>query len=99
MSDTCFVQPVSRQITAEEYAQSRTLFLTIQGINCPNCATRVYNGLASLPGVTEAEVNQLSSQARVVFNPDLVSPSTLLDAVAQAGDGGHHNYQAVIINY
>lgn len=96
MNDSCYVQPIFRQITAAEYQKSQTAFLTVTGMNCPHCATRVRNNLVSLPGVTGAHVDHLSSEARVTFNPDLTSLDVLLDAVTQAGGDGHHEYLAIV---
>ena len=96
MNDSCYVQPISRQIAAEEYQKSRTAFLTVTGMNCAHCATRVRNNLVSLPGVTGAHVDHLSSEAQVTFNPDLASLEVLLNAVTQAGGDGHHEYLAIV---
>jgi copper chaperone CopZ len=96
MSDDCYVHPIHRQIADEEYQKIRTAVLTVNGMNCPHCATRVRNSLVSLPGVTAAHVDHLSDSAQVTFNPDLTSLPALLDAVTQAGGDGHHEYAAIV---
>ncbi len=92
--DNCHVDPIQKTPTHAELATLQTTFLAIQGMGCPNCAARVRNSLLSLNGVVEAEVSHLIGAARVEFNPDLTTLAALVDAVAQAGGDGRHEYRA-----
>ncbi len=46
------------------------LALTITGMTCASCATRVEKALASVPGVSGAAVNLATSRGRVSFGPE-----------------------------
>jgi Cu+-exporting ATPase len=58
--------------------------LPIVGMTCASCANRVERRLNELDGV-EASVNYATERAAVAFDPALVDPGQLLDAVAAAG--------------
>lgn len=94
MNETCHVEPIHKMVTVEEQQATALIRLGVQGMGCPNCAARVRNGLLALNGVTEAEVDHLTSLAAVEFNPNLVAVSALIQAVAQAGNDGRHRYRA-----
>ena len=54
------------------------------------------NSLIRQKGVLDAHVDHLRGEAKVVFNPDLVTVADLLEAVKRAGDDGRHEYRAVL---
>lgn len=63
------------------------------GMSCASCAARVDKALRGRRGVIEAAVNYASATARVVYDPEVCSPSDLKKAVQSAGydlltDGG-----------
>ena len=60
------------------------LELPIEGMTCASCATRIEKRLNRLDGV-EATVNYATENAAVTFDPALVAPQDLLDAVEAAG--------------
>ncbi|PRC42601.1 heavy metal translocating P-type ATPase, partial [Mycobacterium sp. ITM-2017-0098] len=60
-----------------------TIELSIDGMTCASCATRVEKKLNKLDGVT-ATVNFATEKARVLFGED-VSPDQLVTAVESAG--------------
>lgn len=93
MSD-CHVEPLAKSPTPAELAQVQSILLAVQGLGCRNCAMRVRNSLVSVVGVVEAHVMHDMGLAEVRFNPDLTDVPALVAAVAQAGDGGRHAYQA-----
>lgn len=97
MTEHCHVEPVQKVATDEERAVSTAAILMVSGMGCPNCAARVRNSLLSIDGATEAYVDHTLGIAKVVFNPNLTTISTLIDAVAQAGRDGRHEYRAVHI--
>jgi copper chaperone CopZ len=97
MNHHCHVVPVEKVVTAEEQEHAEHLILMIQGMGCENCAMRVRNGLFSLKGVAQVEVSHLTAAADILFNPDLVALKRLFEAVANAGNDGHHAYKVVAV--
>jgi copper chaperone CopZ len=55
---------------------------------------RVRNSLVKLDGVVAVYVDHAIGMAGVRFDPDQVQVQTLIDAVAQAGNDGLHEYGA-----
>ncbi len=97
MAKECHVEPLAKAPSVQEQANKMSVFLAVWGMGCPRCATRVHNGLVSVSGVIDAYVDHQAGLAWVIFNPDMVMPDRLLDAVAHAGDGAHHNYVAALL--
>ena len=58
--------------------------LTIEGMTCAACATRLEKVLNRVEGV-EASVNLATERARVRYRPGVVSQTRLLEAIAGAG--------------
>jgi len=58
--------------------------LTIEGMSCASCVSRIEGALTSVPGVERASVNLASKSARVVAEPD-VDADRLTAAVRAAG--------------
>ncbi|WP_051039858.1 cation-translocating P-type ATPase [Synechococcus sp. PCC 7336] len=59
--------------------------LKIGGMSCAGCAASVTRVLDRLPGVALADVNFAAEQARVVFDPERVSLTDLVNAVRTNG--------------
>lgn len=97
MEKECHVEPLVKTVTAQEQTNKMSAILGVWGMGCPRCATRVHNGLLSVNGVIDAYVEHLAGMAWVVFNPDMVTPDILLDAVDHAGDGSRHEYTAMLL--
>jgi Cu+-exporting ATPase len=62
----------------------RTLDLTIAGMTCASCSSRLERVLNTLPGV-EARVNLATEKARIRYQPGLTDAEALVAAVARAG--------------
>jgi copper chaperone CopZ len=92
MDANCHVEPVLKVLTSDERMNLTTVSFAVWGMGCPNCATRVRNGLVALTGVVEADVDHTTGFAFVEYSKDLVSMPDLLQAVAQAGDNNRHKY-------
>jgi Cu+-exporting ATPase len=60
------------------------LELPIAGMTCASCAARIERKLNKLEGVT-ASVNYATEKAAVDYDPALVTPDALVDAVEQVG--------------
>ncbi len=73
---------------ADEYAGTE-LELTVSGMSCAACASRVERSLARLDGV-DASVNVATERAAVRFDPGLTSVQDLIDAVRWAGYDAEH---------
>ncbi|WP_028594134.1 heavy metal translocating P-type ATPase [Paenibacillus assamensis] len=63
--------------------------LTITGMTCAACATRIEKGLNKLPGVTNASVNFALETAHVEFNGAEVTIDNIQGKVAQLGYKAH----------
>ncbi|MEP6961452.1 MAG: heavy metal translocating P-type ATPase [Acidobacteriota bacterium] len=63
----------------------QTLSIHVGGMTCAACQTHVRKALADTPGVSEAAVNLMSGEATVVFDPELVAPPALLEAIRDTG--------------
>lgn len=63
--------------------------LTVKGMHCASCTTRVENALKRVPGVQEANVNLLAERAAVKFDPQQAKPEDLIAALDVAGYDGH----------
>lgn len=97
MEQECHVEPVRKKVTSQEQANKISAILAVWGMGCPQCAMRIQNGLISINGVTDAYVDHLAGMAWVVFNPDMVMPDMLINAVAHAGDESQHEYAATLL--
>src|SRR5882672_6251558 len=66
---------------------TRTVNLNVSGMTCAACQASVQRALARQPGVSDASVNLMTGQARVVFDPAVIQPPQLIDAVESVGYG------------
>ncbi|GBQ89608.1 cation/heavy metal transporter [Gluconacetobacter johannae DSM 13595] len=65
---------------------ARHVGLTVEGMTCVACATRIEKVLNRLPGV-DAHVNFASGRAEIDYIPGLADPATLIGQVEKAGYG------------
>lgn len=61
------------------------LNLQVHGMTCANCAHSVERTLAAIPGVTKALVELQGERAIVEYDPALVKPEVLVNAVRDLG--------------
>jgi copper chaperone CopZ len=97
MDDSCYVEPVKKSVSPVDYEEARMVMLAVDGMGCPNCATRIRNSLIRLDGVLETHVYHNLQLAEVVFDPRSTNPTDFVRAVLTAGDDGRHAYQARVI--
>jgi copper chaperone CopZ len=64
---------------------TQLLNLSVRGMTCANCARSVERKLASAPGVSKAAVDLQAARATVEYDPELVKPETLANAVRALG--------------
>jgi Cu+-exporting ATPase len=60
--------------------------LAVTGMTCSSCAARIEKKLNRLAGVT-AEVNYATERATVDYDPSLLDPAQLVEAVEATGYG------------
>jgi len=97
MDDPCNVKPFKKISVLEEFQKSKTIILSISGLNCPNCALRVKNALLRTYGVTVALIDHESGLGEITYNPDIVHPQTLVGAISLAASDGIHQYDAKVL--
>ena len=73
--------------TAVEPEKSISVSIPVTGMTCAACQARVQRTLANKPGVTNASVNLITNTAAVSYDPAVVTPSELVDAVRATGYG------------
>jgi Cu+-exporting ATPase len=61
--------------------------IPVTGMTCAGCQAHVQKALAGAPGVAEASVNLMTSNATVRFAPEITSPEQLVEAVRATGYG------------
>ncbi|MGD6844056.1 heavy metal translocating P-type ATPase [Bacillus infantis] len=61
--------------------------LTITGMTCAACSSRIEKGLKKMEGISDANVNLALERADVVYNPAAVSPADLIKRVQKLGYG------------
>ena len=61
--------------------------LPIRGMSCAGCASNIEKNLAGLEGVEKASVNLATSQAMVLFDPQVVKPEEFISAIRKIGYG------------
>lgn len=88
--------PVEKTADPATLARAATTFLLVQGMGCPVCAMRVHHSLLRLDGVLAVEVALAPGLARVRYDPALVSPDVLPEAVGAASEG-RHRYSARLL--
>ncbi len=100
------MSPISEQtskknVDANSSRESTTLALN--GMTCANCAKTIEKSLRETSGVESATVNFATEQARVAYDPNMVTMKQVLAAVTRAGyhaepltaDGGEDRDRAV----
>ena len=59
--------------------------IKVGGMSCQGCVKNITGVLTALPGVTAAEVSLDAAEARVAFDPQIVSREALVGAIQDAG--------------
>ena len=93
----CNVQAIEKPVDGAALHGSAVAVLRVTGMGCGNCATRVRNSLLGVGGVLDARVSLGESVVRVNFVPADTELHRLLEAVADAGNDGHHEYRASLV--
>ena len=64
---------------------AQTLKMNFGGMTCGNCSRSVERKLSATPGVSKATVDLVNASATVEYDPDVVKPESLDNAVRQLG--------------
>ncbi|PRP89674.1 copper-transporting ATPase CopA [Planoprotostelium fungivorum] len=65
--------------------ESEEMTMDIQGMTCSSCVSVIESYLTNIPGVSYASVSLLSKRARVKYDPCVITPSAIVDAVGFEG--------------
>ncbi len=63
----------------------QTEHLTVNGMSCGGCVTRVTEALTAIPGVSSAEVALSTGKVDVTYDERLAQPIQMTSAVERAG--------------
>lgn len=88
---------IERPVDPAALRQSAVAVLRVTGLKCGNCANQVRNHLLDVEGVLRVGVELDRGLVRVNIEPDRTNLQQLLDAVRDAGEDGHHPYQATLV--
>ena len=62
-----------------------TVTLRIDGMHCDGCAERIRTVVSREVGVEEAEVSYAAAEARIRYNPHIVTGKALAGIIERAG--------------
>jgi copper ion binding protein len=79
------VENLGYRVRPADPRQDGLLRFSIRGMNCNACAQKIERTLASLSGVTAASVNLATAEARVEFDPSVISGETIYQTVTDLG--------------
>ncbi len=65
--------------------ETESLTLPVLGMTCASCQHHVEAALLSTPGVQSARVDLMGNRASVVFDPGVIAPEALVEAIRGAG--------------
>jgi Cu+-exporting ATPase len=66
-------------------ADAAHVVLSVGGMTCAACSSRVQRTLGKTPGVLEANVNLMLANATIAFDPAVTTPNVLVDVVRNSG--------------
>lgn len=79
-----YLIPVSASTLIADESTERVI-LEIEGMTCASCTATAERALTRLEGVHGVQVTYEPPEAQVQFDPSVISPDELADAVTQAG--------------
>jgi copper chaperone CopZ len=99
MDENCYVEPIYKNaVSATELQNADSALLSVGGMGCENCATRVRNSLLTVDGVYGVDVYLNMALAEVRYDSQKVTAQTLVEAVSRAGNDGRHEYRAQLVS-
>jgi Cu+-exporting ATPase len=70
-------------------ADNSEIRLSIEGMSCASCSSRIEKVIGGLPGVELAEINLATNSGRVVFDPDRISQRRIREQIDRLGFKAH----------
>lgn len=67
------------------WAETRTVTLSVPGMNCDLCPLTIKKALSKVPGVASVDASYEKKQAVVTFDDSKTSVGALMQATANAG--------------
>ncbi len=64
---------------------STSLTIPIEGMSCASCVARIEQGLRAIPGVVNASVNLATEKAAVTYQPEVIKPAAIREAIRSLG--------------
>ena len=92
------LDPVQKDLPFEERQVLSFAQFHVSGMGCAGCESLIRNRLLALPGVVSAEANRLRGWTEVVYNPETVDHSALLQVINLAGGDNPQKYHAHLIS-
>ena len=62
-----------------------TITIPVEGMTCAACQASVQRALGKTPGVQRAAVNLMTHDAQIVYDPQVATPQSIVDAVNKTG--------------
>ncbi|HEX6965677.1 MAG TPA: heavy metal translocating P-type ATPase, partial [Gemmatimonadaceae bacterium] len=78
---------VEHRDDAREPGTTATITFPVTGMTCAACQARVQRTLTRQPGVQDATVNLMLNNAAVTYDPGVITPDGLVEAVRTTGYG------------
>lgn len=97
MEEFAHVEPIKKMVSMDQRRDADRVWLSIEGMSCPDCAIRVRNGLISLEGVYAADVYLGMALAEVFYDSRKVSTNIIQSAVQRAGNQRGVRFHGVVI--
>ena len=72
-------------LRADEATATLDVKLSVKGMSCSSCVTKVQTALQGVPGVKKAEVSLEKNEALVTYEKGKTTPEALAKAVEKAG--------------
>ncbi len=85
MKKLATVIALAATLSSPVWAATKTVTLSVPGMDCPVCPITVKKALTKVDGVTKAEVNFDKRQAVVTFDDARTNVETLTKATKDAG--------------
>ncbi len=75
----------SSTIVPADSAAPEQVVLSVGGMTCAACSSRVQRTLGKTPGVFDANVNLMMANATIAFDPAVITPDALMEVVRKTG--------------
>jgi P-type Cu+ transporter len=74
-------------MTASSSDVAESTDIPVSGMTCAACSARIQRSLERTPGVSSANVNLMTGTATVDYDPQAVTPETLVETIRKTGYG------------